>query len=68
MKRQQKSIDKLLIEGEEVLDGDQIKEALIRHLKLQYKKQEVTSFDISIIGLLKLTQECSKRLEEHVTI
>ena len=67
MNGQRKVIDKLIIEGQEVCDRDKIKKALISHFRLLYEKQQSSTFDISAIGLPKLTQADSNFLKEPVT-
>jgi len=67
MRRQWKAIDMLMIDEEEVCDRDQIKRALSKHLKLQYRKPVETSFDMLAIGLQKLKQEDFIGLEEPIT-
>jgi len=66
MRRQKKLIDKISVDGKEVCDKDEIKKHLLKHFKQLYKKQDLSTFDISGSGLHKLSQANSLH-EELVT-
>ena len=67
MRRQRNCIDKLMINGEEVTDVNEIKREIIGYFKDLYSKQQGTTFDISQLGFNQLSQAEHDRLERAVT-
>ena len=66
VRRQRNMIDKLNVNGEEV-DTRGIKSNIITYFKMIYKKSQCISFDLSALGLPKLSQEDAEKLESPVT-
>jgi len=67
MRRQRNLIEKILVQGKEVTDVGDVKRFIIRYFKNLYRKQKCTRFDISDLGLQKLSQEEVAELERPVT-
>ena len=62
MRRKKKLIEKILVKGVKYTDPISIKEAIVDHFKMQYAKKDVSSFDISNLGLPALTEDQSQGL------
>ena len=67
MRRQRNTINKLIINGEEVVDIRVINSHILSYFKMFYKKQKSVCFDLSTLGLPKLPQEDAEMLETPVT-
>jgi len=67
-RRQRNLIDRIKFQGEEVTDIGLIKKIFISFFKSLYRKQRCTSFDITSLGLQKLSQAEMVELERPVTM
>jgi len=66
-RRQRKSIDKLLVDGVELSDPEEIKIAIRSYFKELYKKKGPSCFDISDLDLPRLSPNEAMMLELPVT-
>lgn len=67
MRRQRNTIDKLRINGVVVTDLKVIESHILSYFKKLYQKQNNPSFDLSTLGLPKLSQEEALELEVPIT-
>jgi len=67
IRRRKKMISSLTRGTEVINDQTEIKRTIIQHFKQLYARQEATMFDISTLGLNKITHEECNTLEEQVT-
>ena len=67
MQRQKKVIEKLIVNGEELTDANDLKAARVGHFKRLYKTTSISKFDISSLGLNKITEQMCHEMEAPVT-
>ena len=61
-------IEKIVVNGVEYTDHRSIRKAIVAHFKNQYAKKNLSSFDISELGLPVLKEEQRQSLIEAVSV